>query len=417
MTHTWETREDWTTVVDGTVWQASDAARARVERDVIAKWGPLLAAKATKYGVPWALMVGVCASESWGDPNAGSSAGAQGLMQVMPFHFPAGTTTAQMREPDRNVDLGAKILADAIKRVGRDVPKIAAVYNAGGVYPRASDEWGVVENVAADGTAYLTNVTRYTNHAATRTGGAVVTTPAQADEPASVIVLGDSISQGYAPALARLTGSRIAYRGRYSAGGVATEAVPGQTIEEIRSRVSGSIATLGKPRIVVVMAGTNDLAGKGPDGASVAAMSTRMGTLLDELHGQADAVIVVQVPPITRTDLAARAAWVDQYHAAVAYLVALRRAQGWPVGIVDPGLLASDVQTEPGLDGVVRAGGVHPTQGGYAKIAAAVWLKIQAYLAARSSSSGGGADGIGVLVALGAIGAFLFGGAHVSRWW
>ncbi len=423
MTHSWQTQPGGVTIVDGAPMVASGPAAARIEHDVIARWGELFARKAAKYGVPWWLLVGICASESWGDPTAIShvpdSNGvmqecAFGLMQITPPTFGAGTTRAQWLDPEANADRSAAILRDIIRANGLDVPKIASVYNAGGgatntPHARASDPWGMVEDPG-----YIQAVVERSGYAATRPAGQ----PTAGAAPAPIVILGDSISQAYAPALASIADGRVRFVGRYGAGGVQTEAVPGQTVEEIRSRLSGAVQTLGRPRIVVVMAGTNDLAGKGPDGASVEAISTRMGTLLDDAHAQADETIVVQVPPITRTDLAARASWVDAYHNDVAQLVAVRRAQGWPISLVDPALVAADIQTEPGLDGVVRSGGVHPNAGGRVKIAAAVWARIVAILGAASASSGAGTSGAGVVLAVGLLGAFILGGGvHVARGW
>ncbi len=66
-----------------------------------------------------ALLVGVLLTEDAKlDPNARSSVGARGLMQVMPFHAGKwkGCTSADLFAIDNNICHGASILADLIKR-------------------------------------------------------------------------------------------------------------------------------------------------------------------------------------------------------------------------------------------------------------------------------------------------------------
>ncbi|HMG71796.1 MAG TPA: lytic transglycosylase domain-containing protein [Gemmatimonadaceae bacterium] len=66
-----------------------------------------------------ALLVGVLITEDAKlDPNAKSSVGARGLMQVMPFHAGKwkGCTSADLFEIDSNICHGVSILADLIKR-------------------------------------------------------------------------------------------------------------------------------------------------------------------------------------------------------------------------------------------------------------------------------------------------------------
>ena len=66
-----------------------------------------------------ALLVGVLLTEDAKlDPNARSSVGARGLMQVMPFHAGKwkGCSSADLFAIDNNICHGASILADLIKR-------------------------------------------------------------------------------------------------------------------------------------------------------------------------------------------------------------------------------------------------------------------------------------------------------------
>src|SRR5262245_60640765 len=50
-------------------------------------WTPRILVWAARYGVDPNMLATVIQIESCGDPTVGSSAGAQGLFQVMPFHF------------------------------------------------------------------------------------------------------------------------------------------------------------------------------------------------------------------------------------------------------------------------------------------------------------------------------------------
>jgi len=72
-----------------------------------------------KKNIDPALLVGVLLTEDAKlDPNAKSSVGARGLMQVMPFHAGKwkGCTSADLFAIDSNICHGTSILADLIKR-------------------------------------------------------------------------------------------------------------------------------------------------------------------------------------------------------------------------------------------------------------------------------------------------------------
>lgn len=97
------------------------------------------------------LIATVMQIESCGDPSAGSGAGAQGLFQVMPFHFEAGEV---MQEPETNARRGLNYLAESLRKADGHVGLALAGYNGGhGVidwgWARWADEtrryfyWGV----------------------------------------------------------------------------------------------------------------------------------------------------------------------------------------------------------------------------------------------------------------------------------
>ncbi len=66
--------------------------------------------------------------ESCGNPEAVSSSGAQGLFQVMPFHFAAGE---EMRNPDTNAQRGLAYLARGLALAGNQAGLALAGYNGG----------------------------------------------------------------------------------------------------------------------------------------------------------------------------------------------------------------------------------------------------------------------------------------------
>ena len=79
--------------------------------------------------------------ESCGDPQAGSSAGAQGLFQVMPFHFTAGEA---MLDPDTNAARGLAYYAERLQQTGGDIFQAFAGYNGGHV--AAAGNWNTWVN-------------------------------------------------------------------------------------------------------------------------------------------------------------------------------------------------------------------------------------------------------------------------------
>jgi soluble lytic murein transglycosylase len=97
-------------------------------------------------GLPREFIYAIIRQESLYRPDAGSSAGALGLMQLLP-----GTarsiarrsglpvpTRAQLLEPAVNIPLGAEYLASLVERFGGERALAAAAYNAG---PNAARRW------------------------------------------------------------------------------------------------------------------------------------------------------------------------------------------------------------------------------------------------------------------------------------
>ncbi|MFN2207988.1 MAG: lytic transglycosylase domain-containing protein [Candidatus Promineifilaceae bacterium] len=66
--------------------------------------------------------------ESCGNPEAVSTAGAQGLFQVMPFHFSGGES---MLDPDTNAMRGLNFYNEQLRYTGNDILLSFAGYNGG----------------------------------------------------------------------------------------------------------------------------------------------------------------------------------------------------------------------------------------------------------------------------------------------
>jgi soluble lytic murein transglycosylase-like protein len=107
--------------------EEADVPESVAER--LAMWEPDLQELSEKYGVDPHLARAVMRLESGGNPNAVSSAGALGLMQLMP-----GTARGlgvDPADPKRNLEGGIKYLAQLADKYDGDYVKTLAAYNAG----------------------------------------------------------------------------------------------------------------------------------------------------------------------------------------------------------------------------------------------------------------------------------------------
>ena len=91
-------------------------------------------------GVPEGLVHAVLMAESAGDPSAISTAGAQGLMQLMPGTA-AGLGVTDAYDPAQNVAGGTNYIKGLLQRFNGDVRLAVAAYNAG---PGAVEKYGGV---------------------------------------------------------------------------------------------------------------------------------------------------------------------------------------------------------------------------------------------------------------------------------
>lgn len=95
---------------------------------------------AKKYGVDPRLVSAVAETESNYRPDAVSSAGAVGVMQLMP-ETASSLGVQNIYDPSQNIDGGVKYLKEMLSDFNGDVRKAVAAYNAG---PQAVKEYNGV---------------------------------------------------------------------------------------------------------------------------------------------------------------------------------------------------------------------------------------------------------------------------------
>lgn len=83
-----------------------------------------------KYGVSYEYLVAVAKAESDFNPNCVSSAGAKGIMQIMPEEA-KGLGISDVFDPEQNIMGAAKLLAAHLEKFNGDTTLAAAAYNAG----------------------------------------------------------------------------------------------------------------------------------------------------------------------------------------------------------------------------------------------------------------------------------------------
>ena len=136
----------------------------------------LLTSRARELGLDPYLVAGLVRQESAFHPSIVSPAGAIGLMQVMPatgrqLARASGVrdfTTATLENPEVNVHLGTRFLAELFERYDGDVPLFLSAYNAGPTranrwrrLPEASDPARFTERIPFTETrGYVKNVVR-----------------------------------------------------------------------------------------------------------------------------------------------------------------------------------------------------------------------------------------------------------------
>ncbi len=90
----------------------------------------LIEESCARYGVDPALLAGLIEQESHFDPTVGSSAGAQGLTELMP-ETAAGLGVTDPHDPAQSIEAGARLLSEKLAEFGGDTELALAAYNAG----------------------------------------------------------------------------------------------------------------------------------------------------------------------------------------------------------------------------------------------------------------------------------------------
>ncbi|MBC7870226.1 MAG: transglycosylase SLT domain-containing protein [Chitinophagaceae bacterium] len=108
--------------------RAKSDAIAPLFTDEVEYWSGNIEDWASEYTLDPNLLATVMQIESCGHPTVSSSAGAQGLFQVMPFHFATGE---DQLDPDTNAMRGANFLNYCLDASSSDAGLAMACYNGG----------------------------------------------------------------------------------------------------------------------------------------------------------------------------------------------------------------------------------------------------------------------------------------------
>jgi soluble lytic murein transglycosylase-like protein len=132
------------------------ATAASTGTPVSGDFSSLINQAAKKYGVNPGLVQAVIKAESNFNPNAVSSVGALGLMQLMPATA-RGLGVGNALDPAQNIEGGVKFLSQLLNRYDGNVRLAVAAYNAG---PGAVDKYNDIPPYKETQT-YVTRVLGY----------------------------------------------------------------------------------------------------------------------------------------------------------------------------------------------------------------------------------------------------------------
>jgi soluble lytic murein transglycosylase-like protein len=121
-------------------------------------YSSIINAAATQYGIDPSVLEGLVHQESGFNPDAVSSAGAQGLTQVMPENDAADGITNPF-DPTQSIFGGAKQLSEDLSEFNGNVSDALAAYNAGSA---AVEQYGGIPPYAQTQN-YVSDVLSYAN--------------------------------------------------------------------------------------------------------------------------------------------------------------------------------------------------------------------------------------------------------------
>ncbi|MGA2165540.1 MAG: lytic transglycosylase domain-containing protein [Solirubrobacteraceae bacterium] len=131
----------YTSTVPTTVaYQAVTAAGANTATGGGSTYAPMIQQAAARYGIDPSVLYGLIEQESGFDPSATSSAGAQGLTQLMPSTA-ASLGVSQPLDPAQSIEGGARYLSGLLRQFAGNTTDALAAYNAG---PGAVEQYGGV---------------------------------------------------------------------------------------------------------------------------------------------------------------------------------------------------------------------------------------------------------------------------------
>jgi hypothetical protein len=118
---------------------ARPSSIAPLFRPEVQHWAEDIGRWAEEHDLDPNLLATLMQIESCGHPTVSSSAGAQGLFQVMPFHFETGE---DQLDPDTNADNSADVIHECLRFANGDTGLAMACYNGGpSVTRKPFDQW------------------------------------------------------------------------------------------------------------------------------------------------------------------------------------------------------------------------------------------------------------------------------------